>query len=111
MTNLPVPTARNLPAIESAGLPILVSTAAMEVLSDPSTSAACQKVVDRAVGLSLAEDVVEPRTVLFQSGPLCVHIDPVRKVVLILTKRPGFLGITDALMEELIPLCAPISFA
>lgn len=111
MTNLPVPTAPTLPSAESAGLPILVSKAAMEVLSDPLTAEACQKVVDRAIGLSLATDVVEPCTVLFQNGPLCVHIDPARAVVLILTKRPGLMGITDALTEELIPLCAPVSFA
>lgn len=52
-----------------------------------------------------------PRTVMIPDCPLTVHVDPERRIVIIMSKFPGWPAVTDQLVEELLPFCSPISFA
>ncbi|MES2462320.1 MAG: hypothetical protein V4671_17165 [Armatimonadota bacterium] len=109
-------TDQNLPALRpttcvSTGFPILVTVNVMKMISDPSTAVSCQPAIERAIQFTQQPPTENPRTTIFESCPLTVHADPARRIIIILSKFPGWPAVTEDFIEELLPFCSPMSFA
>jgi hypothetical protein len=83
----------------------------MERLSNPEMAAAGKKAVEGAMGFADGVDFTEPRTVMIPNNPFCVHVDPQRLQIFIMSKFPGWPAVTDNLIDELTPLCEVVSLA
>lgn len=106
----------NLPAIRSnnalaEGFPVLASSHVRKLLADPERAEVNRRVLQRARELALDIDRLEPLTHVPHEGKIIAHLDPKRRVVLLLASSwPGWPGVTDDLIEALFPFCSPISF-
>jgi hypothetical protein len=98
-------------AIMTNRLEILVTKKAMELISDPHKSGDAKKAVQRAMAIAEGVEHESPRTWMIEGCPLGVHVDPVRRIVIILAKFPGWPAVTDNLVEELVPLTTTVALA
>ncbi|OJU62066.1 MAG: hypothetical protein BGO01_16895 [Armatimonadetes bacterium 55-13] len=92
-------------------LEVLVTKNAMSVISDPSKATATKKAVERAMEFAEGVDFRGPRTLMIENCPLGVHVDPKRGIVVILSKFAGWPGVTDDLVNELIPFTTAVALA
>ena len=74
---------------------------------NPRTSRA----IIRAMELTNGVEFQNPRTRMIENGPLGVHIDPGRGLVVVVSKFQGFPAIPDELVEALLPFTTEVAVA
>lgn len=93
------------------GYKVMVTANAMTIIGDPATATKTKRAVERAIVSAFEGVYPRSRTVVFHESPLAVHIDPERKLVLVITNEFGFPLVDGELVEALLPYCSEVALA
>lgn len=90
---------------------VMVTGNAMSLIDCEVKRAKTKRAIERAMAAAFEGEYPESRTVIVFDCPLAVHVDPFRKLVVVITNEHGFPTVSGELVEELLPFCTSVSFA
>ena len=97
--------------VRQARLRLYITSKASEVMVARKENPRTSRAIIRAMEFTNGVEFQNPRTLMIENCPLGVHIDPIRGLVVIVSKFQGFPAIPDELVEALMPFTTEFALA